>query len=166
MDAMDHYGGYEFVMDDEEPAIEELAEFTRRGGGTICEVTLDEIGRNPRALIRIAKAAEVHILMGCGWYREFGYPKLVEQRTSRELVDILVREIEVGVGDTNVRAGFIGRSARGGILSSPPRNASFAPPPWRNNAPALPSPRTRRAGVRSRSNSSRCSVSSAPTFPR
>jgi predicted metal-dependent phosphotriesterase family hydrolase len=125
MDAMDHYGGYEFVMDDEELAVEELAEFTRRGGGTICEVTLDEIGRNPRALARIARAAKVNVLMGCGWYREFGYPKIVEERTSRELADVLVNEIERGVGDTKVRAGFIGEIGTGRHFIKPAEERVF-----------------------------------------
>lgn len=39
IDAMDHYGGYEFVIDDEETVVEELKEFTSRGGKTICDVT-------------------------------------------------------------------------------------------------------------------------------
>ena len=51
--------------------------------------------------------------MGCGWYREFGYPDVVKEKTSRELADILVREIEVGVGDTGIRAGFIGEIGTG-----------------------------------------------------
>src|SRR5947207_14776094 len=64
IDAMGHYGGYEFVIDDEELIVEELQEFTSRGGKTICDVTLDEIGRNPKALVRIAKAAKINVLMG------------------------------------------------------------------------------------------------------
>ena len=49
IDAMDHYGGYDFVNDDEEMAVEEMQNFKRLGGRTICDVTLDEIGRNPEA---------------------------------------------------------------------------------------------------------------------
>lgn len=115
LDAMDHYSsyGYQLVIDDEEVMQKEIEEFTKHGGRTVCDVTLDEIGRDPARLARFAKRAGVQVLMGCGWYREFGYPPVVMERTSRELADILVREIEVGVGDTGIRAGFIGEIGTG-----------------------------------------------------
>ena len=34
LDAYDHYGGYEFVIDDEQTIVEELGEFTSRGSKT------------------------------------------------------------------------------------------------------------------------------------
>ena len=113
LDAMDHYGGYGFVIDDEALVIDELLPFSKAGGQTICDVTVDEIGRNPGALARISAASGVHVVMGAGWYREFGYPPEVEQNTSNQLADILVRDIEVGVGDTGIRAGFIGEIGTG-----------------------------------------------------
>lgn len=113
IDAMDHYGGYGFVIDDEELVIDELLAFTRTGGRTICDVTVDEIGRNPGALARISEAAGIHVVMGAGWYRDFGYPAEVETHTSNELADILVRDIEEGVGDSGIRAGFIGEIGTG-----------------------------------------------------
>jgi len=125
IDAMGHYGGYEFVIDDEELIVEELEAFTGRGGKTICDVTLDEIGRNPKALVRIAKAAKINVLMGCGWYRDFGYPKIVEERNSNELADVLVKEIEHGVGDTNIRAGFIGEIGTGRHYIKPAEERVF-----------------------------------------
>lgn len=115
LDAMDHYPGYgyQLVIDDEEVMVREIEEFTRRGGRTICDVTLDEIGRDPERLARFSRRTGIHVLMGCGWYREFGYPAVVKEKTSRELADILVKEIEVGVGDTGIRAGFIGEIGTG-----------------------------------------------------
>jgi phosphotriesterase-related protein len=125
LDAMDHYPSYEYVIDDEDLIAGEVREFTSRGGRTICDVTLDEIGRNPEALVRLAKRAGINILMGCGWYREFGYPKIVAERTSRELAEVLVREIEVGVGDTGVRAGFIGEIGTGRHFVKPAEERVF-----------------------------------------
>ncbi len=113
IDAMDHYGGYNFVIDDEDLVVAELGAFTARGGRTICDPTVDEIGRNPQALVRIARAAGIHVVMGAGWYREFGYPPEVAELPSRELAAVLVREIEVGVRDTGIRAGFIGEIGTG-----------------------------------------------------
>jgi phosphotriesterase-related protein len=125
LDAYDHYGGYEFVIDDEQTIVEELGEFTSRGGKTICEVTLDECGRNPEGLARIARAANINVIMGCGWYREFGYPAIVEEKTSSELADVLVKEIEEGVGDTGIRAGFIGELGTGRHYIKPAEERVF-----------------------------------------
>ena len=113
IDAMDHYGSYDFVIDDEDLVISELDAFTRNGGRTICDPTVDEIGRNPSALARISETAGVNVVMGAGWYREQGFPDLVTRLTSRELADVLVREVEEGVGDTGVRAGFMGEIGTG-----------------------------------------------------
>ena len=136
IDALDHYHDYRFVIDDEELVIDELSAYTSRGGRTICDVTVDEIGRDPEALARISRAAGVHVLMGCGWYREFAYPSIVEQHTSSELADILVREIEVGVGDTGIRAGFIGEIGTGRHFIKPAEERVF-------RAAALAQQRTR-----------------------
>lgn len=125
IDAMDHYGSYGFVIDDEDLVVDELRAFTRRGGRTICDVTVDEIGRSPEALARISRAANIHVLMGSGWYRESGYPREVEERTSRQLADILVRDIEQGVGDTGVRAGFIGEIGTGRHYIKPAEERVF-----------------------------------------
>lgn len=125
LDAMDHYGSYAFVIDDEELVVDELAAFTSAGGQTICDVTVDEIGRNPQALARISAAADVHVVMGAGWYREFGYPDEVEQHTSNELADILVRDIEEGVADTGIRAGFIGEIGTGRHFVKPAEERVF-----------------------------------------
>lgn len=125
LDAMDHYKTYDMVIDDEELVVEELAEFTRQGGRSICEVTLDEIGRNPAALARVSAASKVNVIMGCGWYRDFGYPPIVAQKTSKELAQVLVQEIEHGVGDTGIRAGVIGEIGTGRHHISPAEERVF-----------------------------------------
>lgn len=125
IDAMDHYSSYEFVIDDEDVVAQELTEFTKRGGKTICDVTTDEIGRNPEGLVQMSRRTGIHVVMGSGFYREFGYPKIVQELTSRELADLLVREIEVGVRDTGVRSGFIGEIGTGRHYVKPAEERVF-----------------------------------------
>jgi phosphotriesterase-related protein len=125
LDAYDHYGDYGFVIDDEDLVIEEVGEYSRLGGRTLVDVTLDEIGRNPQALARIAKASGLNIVMGCSWYREFAYPAVVAEKNSNELAEILVREIEVGVGDTGIRAGIIGEIGTGRHFIKPAEERVF-----------------------------------------
>lgn len=125
LDAYDHYGDYGFVIDDEELVIEEVREYSRLGGKTLVDVTLDEIGRNPAALARIAKASGLNVVMGCSWYREFAYPAIVAEKNSNELAEILVREIEEGVGETSVRAGIIGEIGTGRHFIKPAEERVF-----------------------------------------
>jgi phosphotriesterase-related protein len=63
--------------------------------------------------------------MGCGWYREFAYPAIVEEKTSSELAEVLVKEIEEGVGDTGIRAGFIGELGTGRHYIKPAEERVF-----------------------------------------
>jgi phosphotriesterase-related protein len=95
---------------DDDLILEELRELRRRGGGTLVELTLDGVGRDPHRLRRLASATGLNIVMGAGWYRGAHYPAelLVERRTVDELADLMVREIENGVGDTGIRPGIIG----------------------------------------------------------
>jgi phosphotriesterase-related protein len=125
LDAYDHYGNYGFVIDDEDLVIEEVGEYSRLGGKTLVDVTLDEIGRNPGALARIAKASGLNVIMGCSWYREFAYPEIVAEKNSNELAEILVREIEVGVGETGIRAGIIGEIGTGRHFIKPAEERVF-----------------------------------------
>lgn len=127
LDAMDHYSsyGYQLVIDDEDMMAQEILEFTSRGGRTICDVTLDEIGRDPERLVRFSRRTGINVVMGCGWYRDFGYPPLVAEKSSRELADILVSEIESGVGNTGIRAGFIGEIGTGRHYIKPAEERVF-----------------------------------------
>lgn len=111
--AYEHYKGYQFVFEDEEMMASELGEFRKLGGGSVVEVSTAEIGRGPLPLQTISRMSGINIVMGSGWYREFGYPREVQEKTSNELADDLVQEIEHGVGDTGVRPGIIGEIGTG-----------------------------------------------------
>src|SRR5438874_348697 len=82
--------------------------YRAQGGRTIVDCTSLGLGRNARAMRRISDAAGVHIVMGTGWYREKVYPSYVQERSTRELADFMVDEIEQGAEGTDIRAGFIG----------------------------------------------------------
>jgi phosphotriesterase-related protein len=64
--------------------------------------------RDPDALARISAATGVHIVMGCGWYREPYYPPDIDELPVRELARRLRVEIEEGVGASHVRPGIVG----------------------------------------------------------
>jgi len=95
---------------DRELIVEELAAFRASGGGAIVDLTLPGVGRDPDWLVDIARASGLHVIMGCGWYREAYYPAetRIDRRSVDDLADELVREAQEGVGSSGVRPGIIG----------------------------------------------------------
>jgi predicted metal-dependent phosphotriesterase family hydrolase len=85
---------------DEDLLIEELRDLRRRGGGTLVDLTLDGVGRDPHRLRRLASATGLNIVMGTGWYRGAHYPAeaLIDRRTVDDLADAIVLEFDDGVG--------------------------------------------------------------------
>jgi predicted metal-dependent phosphotriesterase family hydrolase len=116
-DAFTMYGeasaDYGWILDEEDVAIRELGAFAEAGGGAIVDPTNIGLGRHPLALRRISEAAGVHVVMGAGWYREKVYPPEVDELGPDRLAGILVRELVEGVGETGVRAGFVGEIGTG-----------------------------------------------------
>jgi predicted metal-dependent phosphotriesterase family hydrolase len=89
---------------------DEVSAFKAAGGGAIVELTLPAIGRDPELYRRLSTQLGVHVIMGCGWYRQPFYPAqdLVDRRTVQDLADTLISEIREGVGSTGIRPGIIG----------------------------------------------------------
>jgi len=93
---------------DEQLAVSECSRFKAAGGGTIVELTLDGICRDPLGLARVARATGLNIIMGTGYYSSFTHPEDMDKKTEDEIVEEIVREITQGVRETGVRAGIIG----------------------------------------------------------
>ena len=95
---------------DEELIIEELRDFGRRGGGTLVDLTLPGVGRDPDRLRRLASATGLNVVMGTGWYREAYYPAeaRIDRRSVDDLAAEMVAELEHGVGGSGIRPGIIG----------------------------------------------------------
>ena len=107
--AKDRWDYWELTADDELVG-EELREFRRRGGGTLVDLTLPGVGRDPERLRRLSTRTGVQVVMGCGWYREPYYPPeaRIDRRSVDDLADELIREFHDGVAGSGVRPGIIG----------------------------------------------------------
>ena len=95
---------------DEPLIVEELGAFRAAGGGTVVDLTLDGVGRDPEWLAGLGRATGLHLVMGSGWYRGAHYPveALIDRRAVGALADDIVRDATIGVGETGIRAGVIG----------------------------------------------------------
>ncbi len=95
---------------DEPLILEELAAYRALGGSGLVDLTPVGVGRDPVWLTDLARASGLHIVMGCGWYREAYYPPeaLIDRRSVDDLANELVREATDGVGESGIRPGIIG----------------------------------------------------------
>jgi phosphotriesterase-related protein len=100
---------WELTVDDA-VVLPELGAYRTAGGGTLVDLTLPGVGRDPDRLRRYAEATGLNVVMGCGWYRTAYYPAeaRIDRRSVDDLADELVREFEEGVGASGIRPGIVG----------------------------------------------------------
>ncbi len=96
------------VTFDEQNMIREALDYRLAGGSTIVDCTPVNLGRNPDGLVRISKATGVNVIMGSGYYREKSLGPEMNERSEEDIRDEIVRDVMVGVGTSQVRAGLIG----------------------------------------------------------
>jgi phosphotriesterase-related protein len=101
---------------DLELAVSEVGEFRRFGGGTIVELSLADIGRDPAALAEVSRRTGVQIVAGCGYYVFPTHPPGLAARSEDDVAEELIDEIRHGIGDTGVRPGIIGEIGTSGPI--------------------------------------------------
>lgn len=107
------------ILGDETTALQELADYRKRGGGTLVDVTSIGLGRDPAALRRVSRATGVHVIMGTGWDTRAVDSRDLEARSLDELTRELVQDVTSGVGNSGIRSGIIGEVATRGDSLSP-----------------------------------------------
>lgn len=100
-------------VDDPQLAINEASEFKNVGGGTIVDVSSIGLGRDPVGLRSIAEATGLNIITNCGYYKASGHPSDMSERSVEDIASEFIKEIQVGIDDTKIRAGVIGEIATG-----------------------------------------------------
>lgn len=86
------------------PYLQKLGE---QGVTGFMECTPDYLGRDSELLVRLAKATGMHILTNTGYYKEPYLPRHAFEESPDELAARWISEIKQGIGDTDVKAGFI-----------------------------------------------------------
>ncbi|MFB6671696.1 phosphotriesterase [Streptomyces sp. NPDC056390] len=126
---LDRRGDGGAVLDPEThgPAVTaELAALREEFGlALVIELTCRGMGRDPRALTRISRDAQVAVVAATGWYYEpFHTPELAGAGVG-QLADTLVREIDGGLGSTGVRPGVLGEVGSHGDVPSEPESRAL-----------------------------------------
>ena len=93
---------------DVDVAIDELTKFRALGGETVVDPTNIGIGRDPKALARIARLTGLNIIMGTGLYLEPSHPEWVKISSVEQLTERLIYDLGGAEEKPEVLAGLIG----------------------------------------------------------
>ena len=85
--------------------IAELGAARGEGLGTIVDVTTIDLGRDIRLLERVSRESGINIICATGTWRDI--PRVFWTADPDVVASLYVREIEVGIEDTGVKAGVI-----------------------------------------------------------
>lgn len=96
------------ILDDYECQKAELLAFKKAGGGAVVDATMAGIGRDVRRLKQMSEETGLHIIAGTGYYVGATHPPELEHLTEKEIAAQMLRELNTGIQDTGIRAGFIG----------------------------------------------------------
>ena len=105
------------ILNNPDLAYRELMGFKEAGGTTIVDQTTGGLRghdnhiltvQHALAIREMAERTGLNIVLGAGWYREIYYEDRLYRTKTNDIADELVRDIEVGIDGTEVRAGILG----------------------------------------------------------
>ncbi|MDQ2622297.1 MAG: hypothetical protein M3Y45_04565 [Actinomycetota bacterium] len=97
-------------IDDDNILAAELVAFAEVGGTCLIDQTPRAAGRRPERLRALSEETGVRIVCATGWYTEPYYPpeEGLERLKVPEIAEIMLGEIETGIGSSGVKPGLIG----------------------------------------------------------
>jgi phosphotriesterase-related protein len=102
------------IVDNFEDLRDELGWAKRAGIESVIDPTPIGLGRNPEGSRRLAEELDMHIVSATGYYRQAFHPPEVGPMTVDQIEERLVREVQVGMDQTDVRAGIVGELGTSG----------------------------------------------------
>src|SRR5699024_6635207 len=88
-------------------AIDAVNKVKEHGVKTICDPTVVGIGRDVRFLERVSKETGVQVVTATGIYTFTEIHTYFQTRSINFMAAIFIRDIEVGIQGTNIKAGFL-----------------------------------------------------------
>jgi phosphotriesterase-related protein len=96
------------ILQDVQAAIREMQQLRRDGGRTVVDLSCGGLKPDPLGLQQVARAADVHIVMGCGHYVDDYQDPANATRSVDDFATEMIAQIREGAWGTSVRAGIIG----------------------------------------------------------
>ena len=99
------------LLDSQQLVIQELKELYKKGVRNIVEATCRGIGRNVAYAQKVATETGINIVQATGWYQSAFLPIEVYQLSVTQLAEMMIKDITVGIKNTDIKAGIIGEIA-------------------------------------------------------
>ncbi len=96
------------LIDDPELSFRELMYYKAAGGQGLIDMTTVGIKPDPEALRALAQRTGLHVVAGCGYYRQPVLPEEIHDRSAEEIADDLLRWFTEGMYGTTIQAGLMG----------------------------------------------------------
>lgn len=94
--------------DDTNEVMLELKEIKEKGIDSIVEVTNRGMGRDVLAMVELAEKTGLNIIASTGFYKEPFFPEYFYQLSDKELIQMLIKDIEEGIDGTGIKAHVLG----------------------------------------------------------
>src|SRR5438132_113045 len=89
-------------------AVERMARLADNGVRTIVDPCPIDLSRDPELMAEVARQSGMQIICSTGFYHEdIGIPYYWRVRSSEEIAELYLHEIEHGIGETGIRPGCI-----------------------------------------------------------
>lgn len=88
-------------------AVDAVKKVQAQGVKTICDPTIAGMGRDVKFLERVANETGIQIVTATGYYSFNEIPKHFQNRDIDYLAEVFIRDIEVGIQNTTIKAGFL-----------------------------------------------------------
>ena len=109
-----HYGNQ--ILDDPELMTAEVKKFKEDGGNCLVEQTSRGLKPDPLGLAKISRESNVSVVAGTGFYTVEFAGRSLAALSQKQMGRRLFTDLSRGMGNTDIRAGFIGEMG----LSTPP----------------------------------------------
>src|SRR5436190_3017897 len=100
-----HYPWMFDLEETRETAIRELSEAKAGGVDSLIDLTTPDLGRDVEFVRHAARASGMNVVVATGIWRDV--PRSFWTRDIDKIADIFVHEIEIGIGDSGIKAGVI-----------------------------------------------------------
>lgn len=99
------------LLDSQQLVIQELKGLYKKGVRNIVEATCRGIGRNVAYAQKVAAETGINIVQATGWYQSAFLPVEVYQLSVTQLAEMMIKDITIGIKNTDIKAGVIGEIA-------------------------------------------------------
>lgn len=97
----------DFELSDYDKSLQELKSFKAAGGESLVDASTIDYGRNAALLKNMAIESGVNVICTTGFNKYIYFPDWVAEKSIDEITEMLVKDVTVGIDDTDVRAGFL-----------------------------------------------------------